>query len=474
VSGINWYEEVLTRKDDLLRDLSGLLKIESVKDLSTSNENNPMGKEIGEALQYMLDLSTENGLETTNMDGFIGYADYGNSEDYIAILGHIDVVPAPGKWITPPFQPTVRNGMLYARGAIDDKGPTIAAFYALKIVKELGLPLKHKIRLIIGTDEESGMRCMKKYVQEKPQPLAGFAPDADFPLIHAEKGQINVKLVLGEIGSQDSREVSTSELISFASGDRGNMVPGSAQAQIRITDRESLQTEFEQFCSDHNFSGVFSTESDVVRLTLEGKAVHGMEPQNGVNAGLELGQFLKHHKFQREANQFFTFLDLLHRDYYGENLGISFSDDITGPLTINAGILDFSQGDEASIQLNIRCPVHTNYEETIEKLKQIVRDAHFKVDTLLTSQPHHVEKGHPLIKTLQKVYEEETGQEPTLLTSGGATYAKFMKNGVAFGACFPGREMTAHQIDEHIEVEDLLKATAIYARAIYELGNLKV
>jgi succinyl-diaminopimelate desuccinylase len=466
---IDWYSEVLKRKDSLIEDLTNLLKIPSVKDLSTSDDDNPMGLEIGKALTQMLDLSEQNGFSVKNIEGYAGYAEYGTGDDYIGILGHLDVVPAPGEWTSPPFEPTIRDGKLYARGAIDDKGPTLAAFYGLKIVKELGLPLKHRIRLILGTDEESGMSCMRKYVEVEPAPIAGFAPDADFPMIHAEKGQINARLVISDSLITGNGDV---QLLSFASGDRVNMVPGLAEAVLTGSNLEQIKEQFNQYCESNGLIGNAERQGENLVLTLKGKQVHGMVPQNGLNAGTTLANFLKDFHFDEASTVYLKFLAGLHQDFYGENLGINFSDEITGPLTVNIGIMQYKQGEEGSASLSIRCPVKTNYDQTLENLIKTVSEVNIKLDNYKTSNPHHVEKDHPLIQVLQKVYQEETGDEPTLLTSGGATYAKFMENGVAFGACFPGKEMTAHQVDEYIEVDDLLKATAIYARAIYELANL--
>jgi succinyl-diaminopimelate desuccinylase len=161
---IDWQKEVESRKENLLRDLFDLIKIESIKDEGTMSSHYPMGEKVGEALDFVLELSESIGLQTKNVDGYAGYAQYGehsNEEETIGILCHVDVVPATGEWTSPPFEPVIRDGRIYARGAIDDKGPTIAAFYGLKIVKELGLPLKKNVRMIFGTDEESGMSCLK-------------------------------------------------------------------------------------------------------------------------------------------------------------------------------------------------------------------------------------------------------------------------------------------------------------------------
>jgi succinyl-diaminopimelate desuccinylase len=470
---INWFQEVQSRKEELMDDLFGLLKIESVKDLSTKTNDRPMGKNIGTALEYVLNLSTKAGFQTKNLEGLAGFAEHGKSvsDDYVGILCHVDVVPATGNWTSPPFEPTIRNGKIYARGAIDDKGPTMAAFYGLKLVKELGLPLKRNIRIIFGTDEESGMSCMRHYQEVEKMPLIGFAPDADFPIINAEKGQMSIKIALNE----KTREADKNglELISFRSGNRINMVPEQATAVIKGDFKEVL-SKFEEYCKENQFNKNVHVQEDTLELTLYGTSVHAMEPHVGRNAGTALAQFLKRFHFQSNANPFLSLLTEIHQDFYGEVFGIQFSDEVTGPLTVNPGIIHYDQNAEGSIQLNLRCPVTLDYHQTKTKLVTSVEEKGFMVVDYRESQPHNVDSDHPMIQTLQRVYKEETNQEPTLLSTGGATYARFMEKGVAFGACFPGKEMTAHQQDEFIEIEDLLKATAIYARAIYELANLEL
>ncbi|MGV3488755.1 MAG: dipeptidase PepV [Tuberibacillus sp.] len=466
---INWLEEVNKRKEDLLRDLDGFLRIDSVKDLETSDAQNPMGKKIGEALDYILNLGKNAGFVTKNLDGYVGYVEMGDSEDYIGVLAHVDVVPAPGDWTTPPFEPSIRDGKLYARGAIDDKGPGMAAFFALKLLKELNVSVNRKIRLIYGTDEESGMRCVKHYLEVEPEPAIGFSPDAEFPIVYAEKGQINVKLAI----KGDSKEGEWI-LEKFSAGDRGNMVPGRAEAEIRTTRPQDLMDLFLSYCKGKHLVGECMPSGDgKVTLILFGKTVHGMEPHKGVNAGLECLHFLNSLSFAGSDRSYISFAaNCLYRDPFGEHLGINYREDVLGPLTVNAGILTYDHTRGGSIQLNIRCPLETEYLRTIEIIMEQAERFGFNIEETRQSMPHYVPSDHPLIKTLQSAYQSVTGDEPTLLTTGGATYAKLLKNAVAYGAVFPGKEMSAHQIDEYIEIDDLIKATAIYAKALYDLSQL--
>ncbi len=469
---IDFYGEVIKRKEELLDDLTQLLKIDSVKDLQTASPGRPMGDKIGEAFDWMLNHAQQNGFQTDQTDGYAGWADLGDGDETIVALGHLDVMPASGEWTHPPFDPVIKEGKLYARGAIDDKGPTLAAFYAMKIIKELGLPLRHKLRLIWGTDEESGMRCMKKYVEEMGQPSYGFSPDAIFPIIYAEKGQINPTLTkaIPSIFGDDCT------LRSFHAGERVNMVPDTSTATVTFREARKVETaiqEYQDFCDNQGLSGYTELKEEGLQLHLEGKSVHGMEPYNGVNAGLHLAHFLSRYRFDEQGTQFTSFIhDRMYQDFYGKRLEIDVDHDEMGPLTVNAGVFRYELGGTAEIQLNIRCPINTDYGYTIDMLEKASKTYDFELDEVRQKEPHYVDRNHPTVQVMKEVYEEETGDEAELLTTGGATYARFLKNGVAFGSLFPGKTMTAHQIDEYIEVEDLLKATAIYDRALYELGNV--
>ncbi|NGZ75684.1 dipeptidase PepV [Saccharibacillus alkalitolerans] len=467
---IDWQKEAEARREDLLRDLDGLLRIESVKDPATASRKRPMGAAIGEALDYMLNLTEAMGLRVENVDGYAGYAQYGAHDPVttIGVLGHLDVVPAAGSWTSPPFEPTIREGKLYARGAIDDKGPTIAALYGLKIVMESGLPLSKNVRMIFGTDEESGMSCMRYYADKVGMPTVGFAPDAEFPMIYAEKGQFNPTLT-PKIAPVESK--SLVRLESFEAGLRINMVPERAHA-VLSGDIRPLVESFEEFCRRHRVKGAAEINAGQAMFTLTGVAAHGSEPEKGTNAGTMLALFLEEASLQPEGKAFIGLLNAMHEDFHGERLGIACSDEVTGPLTVNPGVIRFGMEEgDTQIQFTARCPVSADYGWIKAQLEEKVDGFDFRISDVREAGSHYVAKDEPVIRALQTAYAEVTGDEPKLLTSGGATYAKFMAKGVAFGACFPGKKMTAHQADEYIEIDDLLKATAIYARAIYELAK---
>ncbi|CCQ96708.1 putative dipeptidase ytjP [[Clostridium] ultunense Esp] len=473
---IDWLGEVEKRKEELVRDLQEFLQIPSVLK-EEAKEGAPFGPDVAKALGYILDLSSRMGMRTQNLDGYIGYGEFGDGKEMVGILCHVDVVP-PGKgWSVPPFSGRIIGDRIVSRGASDDKGPTIAALYGAKIVKELGLPLKRRVRLIFGTDEESEWRCIDRYNESEEKPVVGFAPDADFPLIFAEKGLYNVALRF-HLGSGGKTGI---HLLSFTSGERSNMVPDYAEARLKMEDprlMERIKETYLHYLKEKGYPGEWGVEEGELKLAVKGVSAHGSLPELGEHAGWRLAAFLNDLTLDQEGSRFIELLNhLFLDDPKGKKLEIEASDPVMGDLTVNVGVISYPGpgGEGEMVKINIRYPSSTHVEEIRGKILSKIGPYGgeiVKEDKKLT--PHLVPKDHPLVKTLLRVYRSQTGDTREPLAIGGATYARSLPLGVAFGAAFPGREDVAHQKDEYILLDDLVKATAIYAQAIYELANMEL
>ncbi|MEH7461668.1 dipeptidase PepV [Bacillus thuringiensis] len=468
MTNINWMQEVEKRKDALIHDVQQFLQIKSVWEEETAKEGAPFGEGVAKALSFMLDKGEADGFLSKNLEGYAGHLELGQGEEIVGILCHVDVVPEGDGWTTPAYSADIRDGKIFARGAIDDKGPTMAAYYAMKIVKELELPLSKRVRMILGTDEESNWKCVDHYFKHEEMPTMGFAPDADFPIINAEKGICDLYVV------QNKKEHIAGEniLISFSSGRRLNMVPDFAEAALTSEKATELASQYEQYIQKEKKNGKAIVEGNTITLQVEGISAHGSTPEQGENAGLTLVNFLTTISLDEQGAAFASLAaETFTNDTLGEKAGIAYADEITGPLTVNVGLLSYTKEEGGKLGLNIRYPVTTNLEGTLQTLTNYVDAKNFAIKNVSDSRPHHVDKDHVLICTLQRVYKEQTGEKAELLAIGGGTYARSLKAGVAFGPLFPGKEELAHQKDEYIEIEDLLKATAIYAHAIYELAK---
>lgn len=471
MTSIQWMKEVEKREADLLNDAQELLKIKSVLDEENTTPEAPLGEGVKEALDFLLQLGEKDGFTAKNVGNLAGHLEFGQGEEIVGILCHVDVVPEGDGWSSDPFGAEIRDGKIFARGAIDDKGPTMAAYYAMKIVKELGLPLNKRVRMIIGTDEESNWRCVDHYFEHEEMPAMGFAPDADFPIIYAEKGIADYDLVNKPAGTE--KESYDAEVIEFSSGRRYNMVPDFAKAALAVLQGQTdIVQRFEDFKRKNELEGKAVVESGKLILELEGVSAHGMEPDNGKNAGLYMANFLSQLNLDGHSDKFFQFVaKYLCKDSRGREMGIAYTDDITGDLTVNVGKLSYTREGGGRAGLNMRYPVTTKLEKTKEILNQLLEAEGFVIENFSNSNPHHVDEKDFLVQTLKKVYEEQTGEKAELISIGGGTYARSLKSGVAFGPLFPGRPDIAHQKDEYMIIEDILKATAIYAQAIYELAK---
>lgn len=467
---VHWQQEVEKRKEALLKDLFQLLSIESVLDENDKKPGAPFGRKVAEALETFLDFGKRDGFSVRNLDGYAGHIEYGDGNGLVGVLAHVDVVPANEGWTSPAFSPEIRDGKLYARGASDDKGPAIAAYYGLKIIQELGLPLKKRVRLILGGDEESKWRCMDHYFQVEEKPDFGFTPDADFPLIAAEKGFYDIQFF-----SVLSKEKADGEWVleRFDGGQRVNMVPDQVTTILTGQgNKEVLTEEFANFLTVHKLEGEVTESEKGLHLEIKGRGYHGSEPQKGLNAPLEMARFLHSISLDSNGSRYIEMLNELYVDSFdGSKLGIATKDEELGDLTVNAGLFHFENGQESSLRINIRYPLTADEKVVLDTVREKMARFGMEMRGVDHKKGLAFPKDHPLVATLLKVYREHTGDWTEPLAIGGATYARAVDNCVAFGPIFPGKMVTAHQTDEFIEVDDLLKAAAIYAQAIYELAN---
>ena len=463
---MNWYELAKAREQELVAELTALLQIESVLDEDNTSSEQPFGPGPRAALDFMLEKGAEQGMATKNIDNMAGHIEMGEGAEALGILCHVDVVPAGdlSTWNYPPFEGRIVDGKLYARGAIDDKGPTMAAWMAMKLVKDAGVELNKRVRMIIGTDEETGFRCVTRYFEKEEMPAIGFAPDADFPLINAEKGIANI------VFSQNEKRTVDEKLLSFKAGKRINMVPDLAEA-VLVNVNDEFLSNFQTFLGTIDTTGSIIKEGDHVTITVKGKSAHAMEPEKGINAAVLLAQFLKQQEIGGAGQTFVEFMDFAFgQNPYGETLNLQFADDMSGPTTLNAGLVSFGEAG-AEIQVSMRYSVSYSFEESITKAQPIASAQGFSLDVADNDTPHYVAEDDELVATLLDVYRNATGDTRKPLSTGGGTYARVMKKGVAFGMLFPGEPELAHQANEFVDVENLVKATAIYAEAIVKLAG---
>lgn len=460
---IDFKQEVLNHKEDLLKDLFELLSVRSILGTDITEET-PFGSGPREALDLILSFGERDGYKTKLVENKAGHIEVGEGEEIFGILGHVDVVPVvEADWISHPFKPEVRDGKIFARGSLDDKGPTMAAYYAVKLLDKLGVKWNKRIRLIIGSDEETGFRCVESYFKHEEQPASGFTPDAIFPLVYAEKARATFDHKLKFVEEDGAYNY---KLVKFNGGQVLNMVIASAEAELvgEVTD---IKEKFEKFLAQEKLEGKVSVEN-TIKLTLKGKAAHGSTPQYGINGATKLAEFLSTLGLDNNGKNFVDYIVAkLANDPFGEKLGIDYKDNEMGEATYNYGVLDYDLEKKIGI-VSTDCR-HPKKFDLVARLYEVKVD-NIDIEVTSTKEAHYVPKDDELVTTLMDVYRKHTGDTKNdAFVLGGGTYARCLKKGVAFGLLFPGKEDTMHQANEYLEIEDLLLATAIYAEGIYKL-----
>ena len=377
----------------------------------------------------------------------------------------MDVVPAGTGWTHPAFGAEIDNGKIYARGATDDKGPAMAALWAILAVKECAVPLTRRIRLILGANEESGFNCVKYYFAQEEMPLTGFTPDAMFPMVYAEKGIANAVLTRPAPPEGERMHIS-----GLSGGQRPNMVPDTAEAILEgAMPRDAVAARLNAVV------GITTEDLDGggLRVTAKGISAHGSTPENGVNAVAVLCDALLLLDHQEDQVEVIQRIHDWAEDTNGAVLGIAGRDDVAGPLTCNLGVAEVKEG-QASLTFNIRYPVTWNSETLRGCLESGITDSGWTLESLSDQPPLYVPLDDPLVATLLQVYRDETGDQTAPLTMGGGTYARAMTKGIAFGPGFPDADPTdggAHEKDECWPIEHLIRATKIYASALARLAS---
>ncbi|WP_017192801.1 dipeptidase PepV [Italian clover phyllody phytoplasma] len=451
-------KEVLKREDIIVKTLQDLLRIESeLETFKPENKGAPFGQKLKEALDFMLNLGQKDGFKTLNVDGYAGHIEYGNQTDWIGIIGHLDVVPAGNHWSYPPYEAKIVDGKIYARGSQDNKGPVIASYFALSILKELNIPLKKRVKFILGLDEECEWYCVDHYFEKHPEiPVAGFVPDSYFPLVYAEKGLVVLSL---ETESTDPR------IISMQGGSKVNVVPDLAQAVLVY--ESHYEALFQQYIQKNDINATFTRQNDKITIEVKGSAFHGSAPKQGINANDALIKILQALNIE---NNFFNFLNNYVVDSSdGQKMGIQHLDAETEHLTLFSGVFTYDNN-KASFYLDLRYPKGIKYEDIMTQINQKAKENNIKVHVVFHKDLFYQSPKSPLSQTLMKAYQKHANDlvsQP--LTRGGGSFVRTVPNLVAFGPIFPKENALFHQKDENISIQTLMKLTMIYTEALYEL-----
>lgn len=437
----------------LIENLKKFVAINSVYDESTVDEENPFGVGVSKALQFIADLAKKDGFNVTNYNNKVVEILAGKGEKNITIMAHADVVPAGSTgWKQDPFSVTEKRGVLCGRGVADDKGPLLAAYYAMRTIVDNHLQGDYQIRFLVGGNEESGSLGIEYYFKdlEKPQPTLGFSPDAEYPLIFAEKGIVNFEV---------KGEFAIPEVISIKGGVASNSVIEKCVVKMKKNDH------FVSFLKDKKLDVEVKMNLLDMEVTFIGKAAHGATPEEGVNAGMIALNTLAYYYEDKNLAHIVN----CYNDLYGKGVNAYSESKDMGKNSLNVGLLSY-ENNKFSMVVNFRHVDTANKDELLKNIKEASKP--LTIEEMSVSPLLYYPQDSVLVATLLTAYQEETGDYKSAPKAiGGGTYAKEADNIVAFGMEFPGWNSMMHSPGESCKKEDLFKSIAIYARAINDLGK---
>ncbi len=453
------------RQQDMVRDIARLISIQS--DRQEPRPGKPYGEGPAQALAEALAIAGELGFKTRNLDNIAGTVDFGDGEPRLDILAHLDVVPAGDGWtVTGPFEPKVENGKLYGRGAMDDKGPAVAALYAMLAVREAGISLNGNVRLILGTDEECGSSDLEHYYKREKEAPMSFSPDAEFPVINIEKGGMR-----GKMTAKWPADDRLPRLLSLKSGFKFNVVPDKAEAAVEGISLSVAQSYVKPARQKTGVEIDLKADDGKLTIRTKGRSAHASTPSKGNNALTGLLDYLAMlpladglgRQCLLAMNRAFP-----HGDWAGRALGVAMRDDLSGELTLSLNLMEMTKTGMEAV-FDCRSPICANDRNVRLVIAKFLDSLGIELEDKPMVLPHHVPEDSPLVTKLLESYESVTGKPGSCIAIGGGTYVHNLKNGVAFGAADPDVEYYVHGANEYADINQLTKSAGIYADAIVRI-----
>ncbi|MCD7784175.1 MAG: dipeptidase PepV [Oscillospiraceae bacterium] len=446
-----------TLEGEMIETLSELISFPSYQ--QEAEEGAPFGRPVRECLDHALAVCESFGMKTKNFDGYAGTITFTEGEPELGILAHLDVVPEGTGWTSDPYTARIKDGKLYGRGAIDDKGPAVSVIYAMKALKDLNIPLRKGVRLILGTNEENGSGCMRYYFSKEKPTKYSFTPDGNYPVINIEKGMIRGTFEC-EIPVGDGRT-----LLEFHGGKIINAVPELASAVVKGVSADEISKAAKELHSEVWFA--LSENGDSITIEAHGVSAHASMPSMGKNSVTALLELLNKLNLGGEIGEKISALCELfpYGKTNGASVGIDFSDEQSGELTCLLSVLDYENGKLKGCN-DIRLPVSFTVKDILDVYKPALESKGFSTHNSMGMEPHYVPSDSPFVKTLLGIYEEVTGEKGECIAIGGGTYVHDIEGGVAFGAEFMGEDNHMHSANESIKLSQLVLNAKMFALAI--------
>ncbi len=462
-------------KAEFISEIQGLVRIPSVSRADLAEPNAPFGPDCRRVLDYALERGRHYGFDTIDHDGYAGSICLGDPDNSIGIIAHLDVVPVGDGWIYPPFEATYlsEHDAIIGRGTDDNKGPAVLGLFAMRMLREFGVPLKHGIRLLCGMSEETGMQDMTALLEKGMTfPKLSLVPDSSFPVNFAQKGSIDAEISIPCEGN----------LLAFDAGTVRNIVPDHAECTLAL-DEATVTETLATLPTDLAATLTVTACEQGTTITATGRAAHAAGPSAGINAIQLLSRALiEADLLTGTCKTAIQGVRTLTSDPFGKSEGIAYRDDVSGELTLVYGVAHLKNG-ILTLSVDSRCPITCDAADLLGKLEiGAWKTLGFTLGRRETSKPFYIPKDDPRVTGLQTLYKTITGRDDQPYTMGGGTYSRVVPNAITFGAgiataknpsdFLPEGHGACHGKDEAVMMEKIYTATKIYLLALAFLDDL--
>lgn len=467
-------------RDEIIESTRALIQFKTF----ATEVPNRMNPEFEKQKQFLAKLANKLGLNFRDVDGYVQEIWIGAGPASFGLMVHSDVQPVEEKnWTVNPWAGEVKDGKLWGRGTLDDKGPLTVIMYGMRALLDSGLKLNKKLILLVGTDEESANEDVTTYLQTNKAPDQTIVVDSNFPVVCAEKGWCGtwLKLARAEMPSKKEKGFLVEDL---QAGFSASIVPGKATARLSANGMEMeeaesfLHSEIQKFLTQ-NPDAKFELKIEYGQFILDahGRQVHSAAPETGHNALMDLVVFLDQNikplqnSIALMAKFAATYISL---ELDGEKLGVKHEDDFMGKTTVSANMFQTTQ-DTVLFMFNYRLPkgiALAKVEEAVKTRLQnfaVLNKIKF-VEKHYFSEPLYNDPESPFVQKLLSIFNDATGGNYTAESIGGGTYAKRIPNSVVFGPALPGHEYTGHQPDEFISLETLERNIEVLTNTLVRFG----
>ena len=399
----------------------------------------------------------------------------------LGLVVHGDVQPVnEAEWHFPPFSGVEKNGVVYGRGAADDKGPLVQAMLAMASLKDSEVARTHTIRLLVGSDEESDNLDITSYLKDHKAPELSLVLDSAFPVVVGEKAW--TALFVTAADPYAPRAVKSFSITRLDAGLAASIVPSQAEADLKWNGDESgleaAMHRIQNYAAPKGYRLEVKRNGQTATVVAHGHSAHaGVNLEGGRNALVLLAHALDGH-VDGTAADLLKFAGQAGNDLYGAGLGLPSKDPLWGNYAVNVATIKPDKDDASKLTLTIN--IRANPEKYGAKLRahleqQLAKfnaehQEKFATGGFYDDPPLAFNPNAKIVKRLMADYSRATGENPPPAISGGGTYAKRLPNAIAFGMWFPGKPYPGHDVDEQITVKDLNRGVNVLVEALADIA----